>query len=94
MILTHWDLGKHEISDTLFVLVNEYETNTNDIDILENHLKYIDFQIILAGSEKVALANSYISMHKQYDNEADYELVKAHPFFFKLYKKFFYGILS
>ncbi|MCG6191218.1 YhcH/YjgK/YiaL family protein [Maribellus maritimus] len=77
-------LGKHEISHNIFVLVNEYETNSNDIGILENHRKYIDFQIVLSGTERMALCDSHFEIFKQYDDEADYELVKAKPYFIDL----------
>ncbi|MCF8298089.1 MAG: YhcH/YjgK/YiaL family protein [Saprospiraceae bacterium] len=86
--------GKHEISDTLFVLVNEYETNTNDVSILENHKKYIDIQIILSGREKVAFSSSYVSLHQQYDFEADYELVKTKPIFMDFEAGFFFVFYS
>ena len=83
------NLGKHNISETLFALVMEYKTNSNDIDILENHKKYIDFQIILSGNEKVSLANSYDLVHKQYDKGEDYELVKTAPYFIEFNTGYF-----
>ena len=76
-------IGKNEISDTLFVLVNEYKTSIADTDILENHVKYIDVQVILSGEERVAVSHNYCEIIKAYDQEADYELVKANGQLFR-----------
>lgn len=84
--------GKHVISETLFVLVNEYETHSNDIEILENHRKYIDFQIVLSGFEKIALADSFTNVQKEYDNDSDYELVKAKPYLMDFKEGFFFAL--
>ena len=68
-------MGKHEINDKMFVLVNEYETKENELRILEAHRKYIDFQYVLEGNELI----EYELMNKQkvyseYNAEDDYIL--------------------
>lgn len=82
-------IGKNEISDTLFVLVNEYKTSIADTDILENHAKFIDVQVILSGEERVAVSHSYSEITKEYDQEADYELVRANGQLFRFAEKYF-----
>lgn len=70
-------LGKNGISDSMFVLVNEYDTSSEDIDVLENHAMYIDVQVLIKGAEKIAFATDYKEIIKEYDADADYELVKT-----------------
>ena len=44
--------GRHELDgDKLYVNVQSYSTKTFNPDMLEYHKKYIDVQILLAGSE-------------------------------------------
>lgn len=78
--LEHTDIntigvGKHEISKQCFALVNEYKTIKSDKFIAENHRQYIDFQLIVQGVETIAIAQiENLQLHKEYDNENDYEL--------------------
>ena len=81
--------GKHIISNEIFVLVNEYETKNVNNHILENHRANIDFQILLSGNEKVAVAKSYSNLHKEYDSESDYELVEADPYMMNFDSRYF-----
>ena len=72
---TKMKLGKHEIDEYIFALVNKYETQENSLNILEAHKKYIDFQYILQGREIIEhefLNNQRI--HKEYNEENDYSL--------------------
>lgn len=49
---SNFKLGRTDIKgDELFVLVNEYRTKKNDLNILEAHKKYIDLQYIISGTE-------------------------------------------
>jgi YhcH/YjgK/YiaL family protein len=44
--------GRHELDgDKLFVNVQSYSTKTFNPDMLEYHKKYVDVQLLLAGSE-------------------------------------------
>jgi len=69
------ETGKHEINDNMFVLVNEYETQENELGILEAHKTYIDFQYILEGTELIEyeLLNNQ-KVHTAYKTEDDYIL--------------------
>ncbi len=68
--------GKYEIDgDRMFVYINEYTTKKNELNILEAHKKYIDFQYVIKGQEILeyeALGTQKI--HKQYDEKDDYFL--------------------
>ena len=44
-------LGRHELSDTVYMNVEEYETKTDNK--FEIHKKYADIQIILEGTERL-----------------------------------------
>ncbi len=76
--------GRYDISDNLYFLVLDYKTTSNDINILENHKKYIDFQLIIRGAEKIAISDTFIKKHKEYSEESDYELVISNPEFIEL----------
>lgn len=67
--------GKHEIDENMFLLVNEYETKDNELDILEAHKTYIDFQYIMEGSEIIEyeLLNEQ-KIYKDYQTDDDYIL--------------------
>ena len=51
------ELGKYEIDgDTIFALVNEYNTKDESEGKLEAHKKYIDVQFVAKGSELMGYA--------------------------------------
>ena len=66
-------VGGHQIvKDTLFVIVEEYQTKSESEKKWESHRKFIDIHIILEGEENVGY--SPISLLKPlgvYDQEAD-----------------------
>ena len=71
--------GKHFISDDLYVLSNEYESNKSDSNILENHHTNVDIHLILSGVEKFKYVDSSkLMLSKEYDAENDYELYEQH----------------
>ena len=73
------DSGKHETEENfMFMLVNEYSTKEDDLNILEAHRKYIDLQYIISGEEiiKHEILDKQ-QVHKEYDKENDYILYKS-----------------
>jgi YhcH/YjgK/YiaL family protein len=70
--------GKYTIDgENLFVLVNHYDTKANDDCLLEAHKKYIDFQYILSGCEKIGFVTfSDQITTREYDAVNDYALFK------------------
>lgn len=83
--------GKHEIDgDSIFVLVNEYETKQQSELLLEAHKKYIDIQIMLSGVEQVGYVPlKHQSPEKEYDPESDYMLFREDASFFRFEKGMF-----
>lgn len=73
---SNYSTGRNEISeDTLFFIVNEYETKNISCEILESHRKYIDLQYMLSGNEKINYELFIDQKVKQeYDKENDYSL--------------------
>jgi len=68
-------IGRHTISDTSFALVSEYNTIQADEFVGESHRKYIDFQLIVKGTETIRTGLiEKLQPHKPYDSEKDYEL--------------------
>ena len=69
-------LGKYEVDgDTVFAIVNEYETKDSKDCVLEAHKKYIDIHYILSGSE--CIGTTFLTDQqptKAYDEENDYML--------------------
>jgi YhcH/YjgK/YiaL family protein len=68
--------GKHIIDgDTLFAILQEYDTK-NDTDAkLEAHRKYIDVQYVISGEELIGVRPLiYQKPCKEYDTENDYAL--------------------
>ncbi len=50
-------LGKHILSDDVYVNVEEYATKSVDIGKFESHKDYIDIQILLSGEEKIYITS-------------------------------------
>lgn len=76
--LTKVELGKHVLTDAAFVNVMEYETKPLEKVSPEAHIKYIDLQVIITGSEDAlyALLDNQ-PVIKPYDEESDYALYSA-----------------
>ena len=52
--LMNLQTGRIDIDgDNLFVLVNEYDTKENELNVLEAHRKYIDLHYIIEGTEVI-----------------------------------------
>ena len=69
--------GKHIISETLYLLVSEYQGKEPENSVLENHRKNVDIHVILSGEEKVKYNDcKHLTLEKSYDPEEDYELYK------------------
>ena len=71
--------GKYELlDDTMFVIVNEYNTRENELNILEAHKRYIDFQYMLEGTEVIEYEMfDKHQIHQDYNKDDDYTLFKT-----------------
>jgi len=65
-------LGRHELIDTDYANVEEYNTKTLSEGKFESHNNYIDIQILLEGCEKIYYTStSEVSVDVPYDNARD-----------------------
>ncbi len=73
---SEFSLGKVNIKgDEIFVLVNEYTTKENELNVLEAHRKYIDLQYMIEGTETIEYeVMDGHRLHQEYNEEDDYSL--------------------
>lgn len=72
--------GRYPVSDDgTYVMIQEYETKSPDLCDWEAHKKYVDFQFILSGCERVGV--SALSQMKQgeYDEKIDFTICFGEP---------------
>jgi len=76
--LLKFQTGYTRVNESLYFLVNEYDTSRTEKIQYENHRKYVDIQLLLKGEEKIAFAKaSTLKIIKMYDNNEDYELMEG-----------------
>lgn len=70
------EVGRHEIDgDSVFVLIQEYETKNIEEGKIESHKKYIDIQYVIEGSELIGYAPiEDLNVIKEYDDNNDFML--------------------
>jgi YhcH/YjgK/YiaL family protein len=65
--------GKHDIEgDTIFALVQEYQTKPLEDCKLESHKKYIDIQYVIRGEEMMGITNQNNQKIIEVNEEKDY----------------------
>lgn len=65
-------LGKHVLSDCIYVNIEEYNTKNIEVASFESHDKYIDIQLLLKGSENIYYASrDNLSVKVPYDETKD-----------------------
>ena len=74
-------VGRHDISDNVYVSVMEYDASAPWEPVeLEAHRKYADIQVVLSGKEAVAWAyNEGMPVTREYNAENDVLFQKADP---------------
>ncbi|WP_119080585.1 YhcH/YjgK/YiaL family protein [Chitinophaga alhagiae] len=76
--------GKYEIEgNTIFAIVNEYQTVDPAGEQMEAHKKYIDVQYVAKGEEQIG--HDFLNGQtpsRAYDGDADYMLFGERPAFF------------
>ena len=66
------ELGKHVLSDCIYVNIEEYNTKNIEVASFESHDKYIDIQLLLKGSENIYYASrDNLSVKVPYDETRD-----------------------
>jgi len=73
-----FDSGRHETSISgVYFLVNEYDTKSENLNILEAHKQFLDVQVMIKGEEIIEFET--VDGHeitKEYNKENDYILFK------------------
>lgn len=66
-------VGRYDGENGVYALVSEYETKTAAKLRLENHRDYIDVQILIAGEERVAVADAEAcELETEYKPDAEF----------------------
>lgn len=65
-------VGRHEIDDKMYVLVQEYTTKTKEEGKWEAHHRYIDLQYVVQGAEGMGYANIHHLQQGEYIPEKDF----------------------
>ncbi len=66
------ELGKHVLSDCIYVNIEEYNTKNIEVANFESHDKYIDIQLLLKGLENIYYASrDNLSVKVPYDEKRD-----------------------
>lgn len=78
-------LGKHILSDSIYVNIEEYNTKDIEVASFESHDKYIDIQLLLFGAENIYYTSKEnLNIKTPYDTNRDIafysDSVKEYPF--------------
>jgi YhcH/YjgK/YiaL family protein len=65
-------VGRHEIDDKMYVLVQEYNTKRREEGKWEAHRSYIDLQYVVQGAEGMGYANIHRLQQGEYIQEKDF----------------------
>ena len=76
---TQYKPGKYEIDgENLFLLINEYETESPEMRFWEGHRKYIDIQYMVQGEEIMQVAPRHtLKLKESYDHEKEYAIFEG-----------------
>ena len=64
--------GRHEIDNSMYVLVQEYTTKTKEEGKWEAHRRYIDLQYVVQGAEGMGYTNIHHLRQGEYIPEKDF----------------------
>jgi YhcH/YjgK/YiaL family protein len=83
-------LGKHDIDgDTIFALVQEYNTKPSDECKLESHKKYIDIQYVIRGEEMMGVTTQNNQKIIEINEEKDYTFYEGNTSLVRVSKGMF-----
>lgn len=82
--------GKYQIEqDSLFALVNKYNSKCIDESFAESHKKYIDIQLVISGKERMGFGLIDDFTHELYDSEKDLQKHTGKMYFVDVEKNHF-----
>ena len=64
--------GRYELDETMYVMIQEYETKLKEKGFWESHRRYIDLQYVARGAEEVGYANLRDLQPGEYNPEKDF----------------------
>ena len=66
------EIGRYELSDGVFVLVQRYNNKRKEEERWEAHKKYIDLQFVVSGREKIGITRlDTLSAASEFDDMKD-----------------------
>lgn len=61
-------VGRHDVNESFYYNVQEYETKANPSKHFESHCKYVDIQVLISGEENLqVIDNSRLRVEAPYD---------------------------
>lgn len=71
-------LGRHDVDNSFYYNVQEYETKVNTLKHFESHCKYVDIQLLISGVESLQVVDIYrLQIEAPYDEVK--ERILYHP---------------
>lgn len=73
------ELGRHDITDEIFMNVMEFDTAEASSKQAELHHRYLDVQVLISGNELIeyGVGNPDLSKYDAYNEDDDYQLTAA-----------------
>ena len=74
--LTTLSVGRHDITDQIYMNVMELDTSAAESKKAEIHRKYLDIQVLISGKEAIQCSPVYpdLSLYTEYHEQDDYQL--------------------
>lgn len=74
--LENLELGRHDITDQIYMNVMSFDTASAESKQAELHHKYIDVQVLISGQENIEYSVTYptLSLYTDYNEADDYRL--------------------
>ncbi|MFZ7234338.1 N-acetylneuraminate anomerase [Avibacterium avium] len=81
MDLTKLTVGRHDLTDQIYMNVMEFDTAPSDSKQAELHHKYIDIQLLISGNEVIeyGVNEPDLSTYNEYNEADDYQLTPDIP---------------
>lgn len=79
--LQNLTVGRHNLSEAIYMNVMEFETEPSEAKQAEMHRKYIDIQLLISGEESIEYGVHYpdLSLYTEYKDQEDYQLIPDIP---------------
>jgi len=79
------EIGRHDLSDGLYAMVQTYETKSREEKQWEAHRKYIDVQFVASGAELIGYSDiTELQPTTEYDTQGDCILLDGEGDFLRL----------